>query len=153
MSGNAWNIIDNIRTTLEDIKVSNGYTTDVAKVYVGKKDKYEIPQTELPAIIVIPGSEDSEEMIGNMATDYGMIVTLDIFMAGSIPEAILQGLLNLIEDIKRVLFNDLTRGGEAYNTDHTKTYKPKNWQLETKQASIRCEFTIYYRQIYLPPSP
>ena len=153
MAGDAWNIILNIETTLQGISQANGYLQDVQKVYIGKKAKYEIPQTELPAIVIIPGSEDSEEMLGNMATDYPMIVTFEIFTAGTEPNAILKVLLQIIEDIKRAMFNDLTRGGEAYNTDHKKTFKPKNWQGGNKQASIKCEFVITYRQCYLPPNP
>jgi len=136
-------ILENLRTTLEQITVANGYHNDIVSVQRWRQSGNSL--LNVPCIVINAGPEEKEP-VPNPFTTCRFTVYLDVWMRQDAAD--LQptdALLNsLLGDIEKALMVDYTRGGFAKDTNIK-----SNVLFETlegqPQAGIVIELEIIYQ--------
>jgi hypothetical protein len=144
------NIIADIKTTLEAVRLVNGYDNDIASVQRWKQGGNSLRQ--VPCIIVNAGPEEKSQEVYPAIT-CRMQVVIDVWTRHDettdprSTDAILNSLLG---DVEKALMADIYRGGYAKNTNIT-----GNVPFETVQgqpyAGIIIEAEILYRHLATDP--
>jgi hypothetical protein len=143
MASRRENILENIRTTLASITTGNGYNTDIVKVTraVRRPDLRIVDFTDNPQAFVIDGPEALVEMTNkHMAAivgkdDGGLLVEIYVIMSSSSSTTINA----LIEDVKKAIYADTTRGGYAIHTKlpHNEIQYDRDYPYNTVIFSCR----------------
>ncbi|MDD5108297.1 MAG: hypothetical protein PHC29_02125 [Candidatus Omnitrophica bacterium] len=136
-------ILENLKTALETILISNGYHNDIASVQRWRQSGNSL--LNVPCIVINAGPEEKEPS-PNPFTTCRFTVYLDVWMRQDAAD--LQptdSLLNsLLGDMEKALMADYTRGGFAKDTNIK-----SNVLFETlegqPQAGIVIELEIIYQ--------
>ena len=105
-------ILENLRTTLEQITEANGYHNDIASVQRWRQSGNSL--LNVPCIVINAGPEEKEP-VPNPFTTCRFTVYLDVWMRQdqSDPQPTDALLNSLLGDIEKALMVDYTRGGFA----------------------------------------
>ena len=107
-------ILTNVKTTLETIKISNGYEIDVESVLRVQRSPYDaIP---LPSVIIYDLGEDKEEGNPYQFTNCNLHLELIFWNSGGY-ENMSEEAIKLACSIEKALGVDGKRGGLAIDTD------------------------------------
>ncbi len=142
-------ILENIKSTLENIHVANGYANDIASVqrWLQKGNTFR----SVPCIIINAGPEEIEQTPNPLVT-CKLTVYLDVFIRQEETDTVsTDALLNsLLGDIEKALMVDHTRASLAENT----TIK-SNMAFEAVEgqpnAGIVVELEIIYQHLITNP--
>lgn len=109
-------ILDNIKDTLAEISIANGYNNDIANVQRWKQHGNSLK--DVPCIIISAGREEKDPTPYPQTTAK-LTIFIDIWTRqddedSSDTDTLLDSLLL---DIEKALMADYTRGGYAENTD------------------------------------
>ena len=142
-------ILDNIKSTLENIRIANGYANDIASVqrWLQKGNTFR----SVPCVIINAGPEEIEQTPNPLVT-CKFTVYLDVFIRQEETDAnstdtLLNGLLG---DIEKALMADHTRVGLAENTNikSNMTFEAVEGQ---PNAGIVVELEIIYQHLITDP--
>ena len=142
-------ILENIKSTLETIRVANGYANDIASVqrWLQKGNTFRL----IPCIIINAGPEEIEQTPNPLVT-CRLVVYLDIFIRQEETDtASTDTVLNrLLGDIAKALMVDYKRGGFAENTviKSNMTFEAVEGQ---PNAGIVVELEIIYQHLITDP--
>ena len=142
-------ILENIKSTLETIRVANGYANDIASVqrWLQKGNTFRL----IPCIIINAGPEEIEQTPNPLVT-CKFTVYLDVFVRQEETDTIsTDALLNsLLGDIEKALMIDYTRAGLAENTNikSNMTFEAVEGQ---PNAGIVVELEIIYQHLITDP--
>ena len=142
-------ILENIKSTLETIRVANGYANDIASVqrWLQKGNTFRL----IPCIIINAGPEEIEQTPNPLVT-CKFTVYLDVFVRQEETDTIsTDALLNsLLGDIEKALMVDYTRAGLAENTNikSNMTFEAVEGQ---PNAGIVVELEIIYQHLITDP--
>ena len=142
-------ILENIKYTLETIRIANGYNNDIASVqrWLQKGNTFRL----IPCIIINAGPEEIEQTPNPLVT-CKFTVYLDVFIRQEETDTIsTDALLNsLLGDIEKALMVDYTRGGFAENTNikSNMTFEAVEGQ---PNAGIVVELEIIYQHLITDP--
>ena len=107
-------ILDNIVTTLQSITVIGGYNCDVAEVVRDDMAWSDWGGNELyPKICLVDMEETSKPEMGYHVENYYWQIGIHLFYKGDDARLTID---ELMEDVRKAMFVDLTRGGKAFNT-------------------------------------
>ena len=143
------NILENIKSTLETIRVANGYANDIASAqrWLQKGNTFRL----IPCIIINAGPEEIEQTPNPLVT-CKLTIYLDVFIRQEETDTIsTDALLNsLLGDIEKALMVDYTRGGFAENTNikSNMTFEAVEGQ---PNAGIVVELEIIYQHLITDP--
>ena len=143
------NMLENIKSTLETIRVANSYANDIASVqrWLQKGNTFRL----IPCIIINAGPEEIEQTPNPLVT-CKLTVYLDVFIRQEETDTIsTDALLNsLLGDIEKALMVDYTRGGFAENTNikSNMTFEAVEGQ---PNAGIVVELEIIYQHLITDP--
>ena len=142
-------ILENIKYTLETIRIANGYNNDIVSVqrWLQKGNTFRL----IPCIIINAGPEEIEQTPNPLVT-CKFTVYLDVFIRQEETDTIsTDALLNsLLGDIEKALMVDYTRGGFAENTNikSNMTFEAVEGQ---PNAGIVVELEIIYQHLITDP--
>ena len=142
-------ILENIKSTLETIRVANGYANDIASVqrWLQKGNTFRL----IPCIIINAGPEEIEQTPNPLVT-CKFTVYLDVFVRQEETDTVsTDALLNsLLGDIEKALMIDYTRAGLAENTNikSNMTFEAVEGQ---PNAGIVVELEIIYQHLITDP--
>ena len=142
-------ILENIKSTLEAIRVANGYANDIASVqrWLQKGNTFRL----IPCIIINAGPEEIEQAPNPLVT-CKFTVYLDVFVRQEETDTVsTDALLNsLLGDIEKALMVDYTRAGLAENTNikSNMTFEAVEGQ---PNAGIVVELEIIYQHLITDP--
>ena len=142
-------ILENIKSTLETIRIANGYANDIASVqrWLQKGNIFRL----IPCVIINAGPEEIEQTPNPLVT-CRFTVYLDVFIRQEETDTIsTDALLNsLLGDIEKALMVDYTRGGFAENTNikSNMTFEAVEGQ---PNAGIVVELEIIYQHLITDP--
>ncbi len=143
------NILENIKSTLETIRIANSYANDIASVqrWLQKGNTFRL----IPCIIINAGPEEIEQTPNPLVT-CKLTIYLDVFIRQEETDTIsTDALLNsLLGDIEKALMVDYTRGGFAENTNikSNMTFEAVEGQ---PNAGIVVELEIIYQHLITDP--
>lgn len=142
-------IFQNVESILNTIRIVNGYDNDLANVQRWRQNGNTLK--DVPAVIVSAGSERNEDKPFPLTT-CNVSVFLDLWIREN--ESSTQGteiLLNsLLGDIKKALKIDITRGGNAVDTNFGDTLPFETAEGEA-HAGLVIEVLIKYRHLQTDP--
>jgi len=150
MSGQAWDIYQEVLTLIQGINGIAPYLRAVAEVFPSRQIIQDVPQTKKPAVAVIVAMESPEERVGMMTVDYRLIFTFQIFASADEDLESLHQVLDLIEDIKHAMYDNMFKTVHDYDTSMVNTGAPVVYPVGDKQASGIITFAITYRDNYHP---
>ncbi len=109
-------ILQNLKTALETISTANGYHNDIANVQRWRQSGNSL--LAVPCIVINAGPEEKEP-IPNPFTTCKFTVYLDVWMRqdSSDPQATDTLLNSLLGDVEKALIQDITRAGNAKDTN------------------------------------
>ena len=142
-------ILENIKSTLETIRVAAGYANDIASVqrWLQKGNTFRL----IPCIIINAGPEEIEQTPNPLVT-CKFTVYLDVFVRQEETDTVsTDALLNsLLGDIEKALMIDYTRAGLAENTNikSNMTFEAVEGQ---PNAGIVVELEIIYQHLITDP--
>ncbi len=111
-------ILQNLKTSLENITTDNGYNFDFNENTVQRWSMHGNSLVDVPAVILSPGDEEEKgRTLPYIQCD--MTVYLDIFFIDNETDGIATDTyLNRLQgDIKKAILSDYTRGGYAIDTN------------------------------------
>lgn len=142
-------ILDNIKTSLQSISIVNGFNTDVARVYRAETDNTE-DLADLPGVVMIhDGSERDDSRLGLIVVT--LRVVLYPVVKVSDPSNWNESIQLFVADVERRLREDVTRGGNAFDT-HVTTAEVPMVDSEAEKAAARIEANIIFRHAYADPT-
>lgn len=146
------NIIENLRTSLQDVKTVNGYYFDLKDEAVQRWSMHGNSMVDLPMVIISPGDEE-EKSLPNNFEECLLTVYLDVFFVHSEDASVsTDTYLNRLQgDFKKAVLADRTRGGYAVDTDISGT-TPFEVTEGQAYAGIIMELSIRYRHIESDPA-
>lgn len=126
-------IIDDIKTALESIQISNGYKSDVTKVEVLAKTWLQVSEVIRPWLGIVPQKTTYQHLPGGLVR---ATMQLDIIghVANGTYEVKRERLANLLDDVWATLNVDTTRSRNAVSTTVFET--------ETDEGAPETEGTI-----------
>ena len=139
-------ILDNIRKTLVEISTRAGYYFDFNEKTVQRWSMHGNRMIDLPMVVISPGDEEETSLL-NGFEECVMSVYLDVFFINDENDeefATDTYLSRLQGDIKKAIFIDYTRGGNAIDTDIAGT-TPFETTEGQHYAGIIVELKIRYR--------
>lgn len=145
-------ILANLKTTLEAIKIADGYNFDFTSQTVQRWSMHGNKLTDLPAVVISPGNEE-ERSLPNAFEECYLTVFLDVFFVNAEGDAVSTDtyLNRLLGDIKKAVLLDHTRGTDAIDTD-VSGITPFETTEGQPFAGIIIELTIRYRHVRLDPT-
>jgi hypothetical protein len=145
-------ILDNIKTTLEGVTQANGYNFDFTPDTVQRWTMHGNRMVDMPMVIISPGDED-ESSNPHPYEECVMSVFLDIFHVTDEEDPVsTDTYLNRLQgDIKKAVIEDVTRGGEAIDTDVVGT-TPFETIESQPHAGLIMELRIRYRHLRTDPA-
>ncbi len=143
-------ILANIKTTLEEITIANGYVNTIASVQ--RWDKRGNPLRQVPCIVVNAGQEE-KQMSPNPYFTCRLSAYLDVWIRqdeadATATDVILSGILG---DIEKALMIDNTRGGFAIDTN-IKSNVPFETVEGQPHAGLTIELEVLYQHTQSDPS-
>lgn len=145
-------ILANIKTTLEGITQASGYNFDFTPGTVQRWSMHGNAPVDIPMIIITPGDEQEEPSV-HPFTECNLSVFLSVFYINdkndSVPTDTYLNRLQL--DIKKAVFLDHTRGGEAIDTDIVST-SPFVSVEGQHYAGLMIELKVKYRHLRNNPT-
>lgn len=145
-------ILQNIKTTLEGIKIANGYNFDFLESSVQRWSMHGNRMADLPMIIISPGNEE-EKSVPLPHEECALSVYLDVFYVNDEVDVTPTDtyLSRLQGDIKKAILADHTRGGHAIDTNVLGT-TPFETTEGQHYAGIIIELEIKYQHLRLDPT-
>ena len=145
-------ILVNLKTTLENIKIANGYNFDFSDKTIQRWNMHGNRLVDLPVIVISPGNED-EKSVPNPFEECVLTIYLDVFFVNEIDDPTpTDTYINRLQgDIKKAVLSDPTLGGEAIDTDVTGTTPFETTEGQV-YAGIIMELNIRYRHIRNNPT-
>jgi hypothetical protein len=135
-------ILENIKTTLQDITIAHEYNNTIASVQRYKSNGN--PLLEVPCIIISAAPENKDPSPSPFYT-CKLTVFIDIWtrQAETDPNSTDTILNSLLGDVEKALMMDITRGGYAIDTNFI-----NNVPFDTVEGSAHIGITISIEIIY-----
>jgi len=145
-------ILQNIKAVLEGITIANGYNFDFTPETVQRWTMHGNRMVDLPMVVISPGDED-ENSSPNPFEECVLTVYLDAFFMNDENDSVsTDTYLNRLQgDIKKIILQDPTRGGEAIDTDILGT-TPFETTEGQPYAGIIMEIRVRYRHLRTDPT-
>ena len=145
-------ILANIKSTLENITQANGYNFDFSSQTVQRWSMHGNTPVDIPMIIITPGDELEEPSV-HPFSECALSVFLSVFYINDKNDVIPTDIyLNRLQgDIKKAVFLDHTRGGEAIDTDIVST-SPFVTTEGQHYAGLVIELKVKFRHLRNDPT-
>jgi hypothetical protein len=136
-------ILQNIKTALEVIRISNGYQVDIDNVQRWEQEGNELRQT--PCVVVVPDDETIDdgpdpEVIRHLPVDLVLWYRHD---KNKIDCSADEALSMFLADIEKAIMADHTRGGYAVTTS-----LKGNTPFTTAEGQPFCGFLVHIEVLY-----
>ncbi len=145
-------ILQNIKTTIEGVTVANGYNFDFTPQTVQRWSMHGNRMVDMPMVVISPGDED-ESSSPHPFEECLLSIYLDLFYVTDENDSVpTDTYLNRLQgDIKKVILQDTTRGGEAIDTDVLGTTPFETTETQP-YAGIIMELRVRYRHLQSDPT-
>lgn len=137
-------ILEDIKTAVEGIDGTGSYNTTLATVERRLKHWSTMNQSEFPAAFVLYESETFEPftMTRNLLSDFTVTIIAFLHISDGVLET---QITNIREDLLRALLTDITRGGNAIDTQPRSTNAIVAWDgQEFTTAIFEFSFLIQF---------
>ena len=137
------NIFLNIESTLEAVTLANGYDNTIVSVQRWRLDGN--PLLQVPCVVISAGAEEKDPRPNPFMT-CRLTVFIDIWARqdASDPQPTDAILNSLIGDIEKAIYQDVTRGGYAKDTN-IKSFVPFQTKSGQPMAGMIGEIEIIYQ--------
>jgi len=135
-------ILENLKTTFETISVANGYNLDVAKVSRDIVHPNRLSDSDIPAIF-ITGVRAIPAHMSYQKIRTQLLPVVTFYVSAATNEVAATLLEKLIQDIRKVLYVDITRGGNAETSLAGETRVDKG--MLAPMAGGEIDLEIFYR--------
>jgi hypothetical protein len=143
-------IMDNIKTVLTAMTIANGYENDIGSVQRWRQHGNN--KVTMPLIVIVEGSESNEDDAYPLTTcklDVGIVLFVREAETSVVDTG--QALNSLLGDIKKALKADITRGGNAVDTQ-VRSIQPFENDEGQIEAGLIIEIAILYRHQQTDPT-
>jgi len=148
-SGKRWNILNDIKQTLETITTSNGYTNQIKYVTTDPIDYDEIDDSQIPYVILDDTRNSIEDMLLSLSNDIEEDYNVDIKVIYRASNNLSLNMNGMIGDIKKAIFKDR---GRSSNVDSTFIDRV-NCRKTEKKNTIEITFETRMNYIYGSSAP